>query len=89
MRSNQAAVQRRVNGAKSNGVPPSSYPPSTQTPNGYAPYPPVSNQNVPTNNGYPVNAQQMSQQMSQEMPAKLTAQQQLQFFLNALGDRIA
>ena len=84
MRSNQAAVQRRVNGAKPNG-PPSSYPPSTQTPNGYAPYPPVSNQNAPTNNGYPVN----TPQMSQEMPAKLTAQQQLQFILNALGDRIA
>ena len=77
MRSNQAAVQRRVNGARSNGVPP-----PTPSQNGYAPYPPTPsgyNNSMPSNTPPP----------PQEMPSKLTAQQQLQFILNALGDRIA
>jgi hypothetical protein len=79
MRSNQAAVQRRVNGARSNGVPP-----PTPSQNGYAPYPPTPsgyNNSMPSNTPPPPHPQ--------EMPSKLNAQQQLQFILNALGDRIA
>lgn len=93
MRSNQAAVQRRVNGARSNGVPPV---PSQQ--NGYAPYPPPQAQ-AQAQSGYtgPVPSQPQgysnsiptAQAPTNAMPPKLTAQQQLQFILNALGDRIA
>ena len=94
MRSNQAAVQRRVNGARSNGVPPT---PSQQ--NGYAPYPPQSQPQTGYNG--PVSSQQPQlqqqgysnsnpqSQTQNAMPPKLTAQQQLQFILNALGDRIS
>ena len=91
MRSNQAAVQRRVNGSKANGVPPI---PSQQ--NGYAPYPPPAQQ-VQSQAGYnaPIPSQQQGysnsipQTQTNAMPPKLTAQQQLQFILNSLGDRIA
>lgn len=93
MRSNQAAVQRRVNGAMSNGVP---QVPSQQ--NGYAPYPPPQAQ-TQAQSGYagPVPSQPQgysnsiptAQAPTNAMPPKLTAQQQLQFILNALGDRIA
>lgn len=76
MRSNQAAVQRRVNGARANGVA----PPTPSQQNGYAPYPPQAQ----------AQTQAQAQQMTTNaMPPKLTAQQQLQFILNALGDRIA
>ena len=95
MRSNQAAVQRRVNGARSNGVPPV---PSQQ--NGYAPYPPQTqagyNGQVPSQQpqqpqqqGYSNSIPTQNQTQTNAMPPKLTAQQQLQFILNALGDRIA
>ena len=76
MRSNQAAVQRRVNGARANGVA----PPTPSQQNGYAPYPPQAQ----------AQTQAQAQQIpTNAMPPKLTAQQQLQFILNALGDRIA
>jgi hypothetical protein len=98
MRSNQAAVQRRVNGARANGVPPV---PSQQK--GYAPYPPSSGYTGPVPSQQPQQQQQPPQQQQQgysnsiptsqtqtnAMPPKLNAQQQLQFILNALGDRIA
>lgn len=76
MRSNQAAVQRRVNGARANGVA----PPTPSQQNGYAPYPPQAQ----------AQTQAQAQQIpTNAMPPKLTAQQQIQFILNALGDRIA
>ena len=96
MRSNQAAVQRRVNNARNLGnqgpSPNASYSTSSSSntstamnSNGYAPYPPSQ---------YPVPSQASSapSQMSNptpSMPPKLTPHQQLQFILNALGDRIS
>ena len=61
MRSNQAAVQRRVNGARANGVPPV---PSQQK--GYAPYPPSSGYTGPVPSQQPQPQQQQPPQQQQQ-----------------------
>jgi hypothetical protein len=84
MRSNQAAVQRRVNNARANNPQNnfSNTPPENNN-NGYVSYPTPPSQ-------YPTPAPSTSSgNVPPSMPPKLTPHQQLQFILNALGDRIA
>jgi hypothetical protein len=100
MRANQAAIQRRVNTPRVQTQQPPSYGgnvPQASNSNGYAPYP----QQSQTNNMPPPNANYGQQQQlnnsqpvaqtptSGKMPQGLNPQQQLQFILNVLGERIA
>jgi len=99
MRANQAAIQRRVNTPRVQTQAPPSYGSSQQqqqpqTPsanNSYTPYPPQNNNYSQTpsqqNNIQtpPLNAAPTSG----KMPPGLNPQQQLQFILNVLGERIA
>jgi hypothetical protein len=98
MRANQAAIQRRVNTPRVQTQSPPSYGASQiqpQTPsanNSYTPYPPQNtnysqtpksqNNNIQTP---PLNAAPSTG----KMPPGLNPQQQLQFILNVLGERIA
>jgi len=99
MRANQAAIQRRVNTPRVQTQAPPSYgssqqqqPPQTPSANNsYTPYPPQNNNYSQTpsqqNNIQtpPLNAAPTSG----KMPPGLNPQQQLQFILNVLGERIA
>jgi hypothetical protein len=100
MRANQAAIQRRVNTPRvqtqpsyGGNVQPQQTSPSVSN-NGYTPYPqPTSNNNMSqsnTNYGQ-IQQQPMAQQnqTSGKMPQGLNPQQQLQFILNVLGERIS
>jgi hypothetical protein len=102
MRANQAAIQRRVNTPRVQTQQPPSYGNNSnvqQSPqtvsNGYAPYPQPSSNNMPPPNVNYGQIQQNSQQpiaqppTSGKMPQGLNPQQQLQFILNVLGERIA
>lgn len=100
MRANQAAIQRRVNTPRVQTKAPPSYGASQQQPqppsssnNSYTPYP-------PQNANYSQTPSQQSQNNIQtpplnaspstgKMPPGLNPQQQLQFILNVLGERIA
>jgi hypothetical protein len=100
MRANQAAIQRRVNTPRVQTKAPPSYgasqqqQPPPQTPSAsYTPYP-------PQNANYSQTPSQQSQNNIQtpplnaspstgKMPPGLNPQQQLQFILNVLGERIA
>lgn len=101
MRANQAAIQRRVNTPRVQTKAPPSYGASQQPPpqtpsssnNSYTPYP-------PQNANYSQTPSQQSQNNIQtpplnaaptsgKMPPGLNPQQQLQFILNVLGERIA
>jgi hypothetical protein len=102
MRANQAAIQRRVNTPRvqtqpsyGGNVQPQQTPPSVSN-NGYTPYPqPTSNNNnisqSNANYGQTQQPQPVSQQnqTSGKMPQGLNPQQQLQFILNVLGERIS
>jgi hypothetical protein len=89
MRANQAAIQRRVNTPRVQTQQPPSYGGNVQQQqqqsiNGYAPYP------QPQSNMQPSNSQPIAQTpTSGKMPQGLNPQQQLQFILNVLGERIA
>jgi len=99
MRANQAAIQRRVNTPRVQTQAPPSYGSSQQQPpqtpsanNSYTPYPPQNNNYSQTpksqNNNIqtpPLNATPSTG----KMPPGLNPQQQLQFILNVLGERIA
>ena len=97
MRANQAAIQRRVNTPRVQTKAPPSYGASQQQPQtpsaSYTPYP-------PQNANYSQTPSQQSQNNIQtpplnaspstgKMPPGLNPQQQLQFILNVLGERIA
>ena len=99
MRANQAAIQRRVNTPRVQTQAPPSYGSSSQsqpqTPSNsnssYTPYPPQNanySQQTPSQNNIqtpPLNASPSTG----KMPPGLNPQQQLQFILNVLGERIA
>jgi hypothetical protein len=98
MRANQAAIQRRVNTPRVQTQQPPSYGGNTQqqtaqpvSNNGYAPYPqPQTNNMPPPNANYGQSSQLLAQTpTSGKMPQGLNPQQQLQFILNVLGERIA
>lgn len=101
MRANQAAIQRRVNNPPRTIPPPgfssSSNPNSSNNQsknqsvsNSYAPYPPQQSQNQqPQYPSQQSNIQTPSQSSTGKMPTGLNPQQQLQFILNVLGERIA
>jgi hypothetical protein len=89
MRANQAAIQRRVNTPRVQTQQPPSYGGNVQQQqqsiNGYASYP-----QPQSNNMQPSNSQPIAQTpTSGKMPQGLNPQQQLQFILNVLGERIA
>ena len=101
MRANQAAIQRRVNTPRVQTQTPPSYGSSSQsqpqTPSSnssYTPYPP---QNVNYSQQTPSQSSQNNIQTpplnaaptTGKMPPGLNPQQQLQFILNVLGERIA
>ena len=95
MRANQAAIQRRVNTPRVQ--PNQSQSQSQPQSNNYAPYPPQS-QNTSYNPNIPQPQTQIQSQSqnsniqtpsSGKMPTGLNPQQQLQFILNVLGERIA
>jgi len=99
MRANQAAIQRRVNTPRVQTQAPPSYGASQsqpQTPSGNNSYTPYPSQNT----NYSQTPSQQSQNNIQtppinaapsngKMPPGLNPQQQLQFILNVLGERIA
>lgn len=101
MRANQAAIQRRVNNPPRT-IPPPGYGASTSSSsssnqsqnqsasNSYAPYPsPQQNQQPQYPSQQQSNIQTPSQSSAGKMPSGLNPQQQLQFILNVLGERIA
>jgi hypothetical protein len=100
MRANQAAIQRRVNNPPRT-IPPPGYGPnsngnkSSQNQSSlnaaYTPYPPqqIQQQQQPQYPSQQSNIQTPSQSTAGKMPNGLNPQQQLQFILNVLGDRIA
>ena len=97
MRANQAAIQRRVNNPPRPIQPPgygsssSNQSQNISSSNSYAPYPPPQQQQTqqPQYPAQSSNIQTPSQSSSGKMPSGLNPQQQLQFILNVLGERIA
>lgn len=98
MRANQAAIQRRVNTprvqtqqAPSYGNSSSVQQPQPPVANPYASYPPSNaNYGQSTQSTQNMNSQPVAQTPSSgKMPPGLNPQQQLQFILNVLGERIA
>ena len=100
MRANQAAIQRRVNTPRVQTQTPPSYgsaqsqqppqTPSSSSNNSYTPYP-SQNTNysqTPSQNNIQTPPLNPSQSTG-KMPPGLNPQQQLQFILNVLGERIA
>jgi hypothetical protein len=92
MRANQAAIQRRVNTPRVQQNQSTPQTPQQTSSTSYAPYPPQQPQQFnnfgqsPSNN---TNPNQPQPQTPGRMPQGLNPQQQLQFILNVLGERIS